>query len=98
MIHSIPQKRTIIGHFDAIDGQTVRIKKFFWGNRAVETNEVTEAAEINEAAEVSKAQKNPTDDFSVILDLKYIHLRAKRILFWCFKKKNGRLTKTHFEF
>ena len=56
MIHS-KKKMTIIDHFGASDDQTIRIKKFFWGNRAVDAVEVIEAAEaakVNVAAEVFK--------------------------------------------
>ena len=58
----------------------------FWGNRAVEAveaSEVAEAAEVNGAVEVSKARKITTEDFRVILDLEFINLRTKMILFWC---------------
>ena len=51
------------------------------GNRAVEAieaSEVAEDAEVNEAAEVSKAQKITTEYFSVILELEFINLRAKK--------------------
>ena len=54
-----------MGHFDAIDDQTIRIRKFSWGNRAVEAfvaSQVAEAAEVNGAAEVSKVQKITTED------------------------------------
>ena len=56
---SISQKMTSIGHFGAIDDQTIRIR-IFWGNRAVEAIEaieVAEAAKVNEAAEVFKVWK-----------------------------------------
>ena len=65
-------------------------QEVFWGNRAVEAveaSEVAEAAEVNEAAEVFKALKITTEDFWVILDLEFINLRAKIILFSCFEKK-----------
>ena len=39
------------------------------------------AAEVNEAAEVSKARKITTEDFRVILNLEFINLRTKMILF-----------------
>ena len=51
---------TSIGHFGAIDDQTIRIRIFFLGNRAVEADEaieVAEAAKVNEAAEVFKVWK-----------------------------------------
>ena len=51
---------TSIGHCGASDDQTIRIRKFFLGNRAVkavEAIEVAEAAKVNEAAEVSKVWK-----------------------------------------
>ena len=51
------KKMFSIGHFGASDDQTIRIKKFFWGNRAVdavEVIEVAEAAKVNVATEVSK--------------------------------------------
>ena len=48
---------------------------------AVEPSEVAEAAEVNEAAEVFKVQKITTEDFRVILDLEFINLRTKMILF-----------------
>ena len=51
------------------------------GNRAVE------AVEASEFAEVSKAQKITTEYFRVVLDLEFINLRAKIILFSCFEKK-----------
>ena len=54
---------------------------------AVEASEVAEAAEVNEAAEVFKALKITTEDFWVILDLEFINLKAKIILFLCFEKK-----------
>ena len=63
----IPQKITSIGYFGASDDQTIRIRKFFGGNwalEAVEASEVAEAAEVNEAGEVSKAWKFPTEDVS----------------------------------
>ena len=65
-------------------------QEVFWGNRAVEAveaSEVAEAAEVNEAAEFSKAWKITTKDFKVILDLEFINLRTKIILFWCFEKQ-----------
>ena len=55
---SIPQNITSIGYFGASDERTIRIRKFFWGNwalEAVEASDVAEAAEVNEAGEVSKA-------------------------------------------
>ena len=61
-------------------------QEVFWGNRAVEAvdpNEVAEVAKVNEAAKVSKAWKITTEDFRVILDLEFINLRTKMILFWC---------------
>ena len=57
---TIPQKMTSIGHFGAIDDQSIRISIFFWGNmavEAVEAIEVAEAAKVNEAAEVFKVWK-----------------------------------------
>ena len=51
------------------------------GNKAeeaIEASEVAEDAEVNEAAEVSKAQKITTEYFSVILELEFINLRAKK--------------------
>ena len=55
---SIPQKITSIGYFGASDDQTIRIRKFFgvnWALEAVEASEVAEAAEVNETGEASKA-------------------------------------------
>jgi hypothetical protein len=71
-----------MGYFVDIYDQTIRIRKFFEGNRAVEAveaSEVAEAAEVNEAAEVSKAWKITTKYFKVILDLEFINLRTKMI-------------------
>ena len=45
------------------------------------------SAEVNEAADVSKAHKITTEDFRVILDLQFINLGAKIILFLCFEIK-----------
>ena len=59
----------------------------FWGNRnveAVEASEVAVAAEVNEAVEVSKARKITTKVFRGILDLEFINLGTKMILFWRF--------------
>ena len=96
---SFPQEITSIGYFGASDDQTIRIRRFFWGNwalEAVEASEVAEAAEVNEAAEVSKAWKITTKDFKVILDLEFINLRTQIILFWCFEKQI--FWQNHFEF
>ena len=68
---------TNTGNFDAIDDQTIGIRKFFWENKAVEANEVAEAAEVNEAVVVSKVWKITTMDFRVILVLKFNNLRTK---------------------
>ena len=68
------------GHFDAIDDQTVGIRKFFWENKAVEAveaNEVAEATEVNEAAVVSKAWKIIIEDFRVVLVLEFNILSTK---------------------
>ena len=46
---------TSIGHYVAIDDQTIRIRKVFLGNKAleaVEASEVPKAAEVNEAVEI----------------------------------------------
>ena len=51
-------KITGIEYFCASDDRTIRIRKFFWGNwalEAVEASDVAEAAEVNEVGEVSKA-------------------------------------------
>ena len=51
---------TSIGHFGACDDQSIRTRKSFWGNmalEAVEASEVAEAAKVNEAAEVFKVWK-----------------------------------------
>ena len=56
MIHST--KLTTIGHFGAIDDQTIMIRKVFSWNMAVEAvkaSEVAEATKVNEAAEFFKA-------------------------------------------
>ena len=45
---------TSIGHFGACDDQTIRTRKSFRGNmalEAVEASEFAEATEVNEAAE-----------------------------------------------
>ena len=55
---------TSIGYFGASDDQTIRIRKFFLGNwalEAVEAIEVAEATEVKEAGEVSKAWKITTE-------------------------------------
>ena len=81
---SIPQKITSIGYFGASDGQTIRIRKFFWENwglEAVEASEVAEAAEVNEAAEVLKVQKITTEDFRVIqaFEIRFILMFWKKV-------------------
>ena len=48
---------------------------------AVEAVEASEAAEVNEAVQVSQTQKITTEYLRVILDLEFINLRAKIILF-----------------
>ena len=73
---------TNTGHFDAIDDQTIGVRKFFWENEAVETvkaNEVAEVAEVSEAAAVSKAWKITTEDFRVILVLELNNRKTKII-------------------
>ena len=99
---SIPQKITSIGYFGASDDQTIRIRKFFGGNwalEAVEASEVAEAAEVNEAGEVSKAWKITTVDFRVFQVLEFNNFRTNITLFWGFEKKNfDRIMKTHVEF
>ena len=95
---SISQRMTSIGHFGAIDDQTIRIRIFFWGNRAVkaveaiEVAEAAEASEVSEAVEVSKAWKITTEDFRVIqvLELRFI------LMFWN-KWFFGRLIKYQVE-
>ena len=86
---SIPQKITNIGYFGASDDQIIGIRKFFWGNwalEAVEANEVSEAAEVNEAGEVSKAWKSTTVDFRIFQLLEFNNFRANMTLFWFFEK------------
>ena len=88
---SIPQKITSIGYFGASDDQTIRIRKFFGGNwalEAVEASEVAEAAEVNEAGEVSKAWKITTVDFRVFQVLEFNNFRTNITLFWCFENNN----------
>ena len=71
---------TIVGHFGAIDDQTIRIRNLFFRNRAVEAVEVSEvskAAEVNESAEVSEAWKIAAENFRVILVLEFNNLRTK---------------------
>ena len=67
-------KITSNGYFGTSDGQTIRIRKFFWRNqalKAVEASEVAEATEVNEAGEVFKAQKITTADFRVFQVLEF---------------------------
>ena len=88
---SIPQKINSIGFFGAGDDQTIRIRKFFGGNwalEAVEAIEVEEVAEVNEAGEVSKTWKITTVDFRVFQVLEFNHFRTSITLFWCFEKTN----------
>ena len=70
---------TIIGHFGAIDDQTIRIR-IFLGNRAVEVVEavkVADAAMVNEAAaEVFKVWKSTSEVFKVIQILEFNNLRT----------------------
>ena len=57
---SIPQKRTIIGHFGARNNPT-QDQNFFWWNEAVkviEATEVVEAEEVIEAAKVLRPGKS----------------------------------------
>ena len=85
---SIPQKIAFNGFFGASDDQTIRIRKFFLGNwalEAVDANEVAEAAEVNEAGEVFKAWKITTEDFRVFQVLEFNNLRTNLTLFWCFE-------------
>ena len=70
---------TSICYFGANDDQTIRIRKFFLGNRAVEAvepNEVTEVAKVNEAAKVSKAWKITFQVLKVIKVLEFNNLRT----------------------
>ena len=88
---SIPQKFTSIGYFSASDDQTIKIRKFFGGNwalEAVEASEVAEATEVNEAGEVSKAWKITTVDFRVFQVLEFNDFRTNITLFWSFFLKN----------
>ena len=70
---------TSIGHFGAIDDQTIRIR-IFLGNRAVEVVEavkVADAAMVNEAAaEVFKVWKSTSEVFKVIQILEFNNLRT----------------------
>ena len=96
---SIPQKGTSIGHFSARDDQTIRARKFFWENlaleaveasevaEAVEASEVAEAVEFNEAGEVSRAWKITMKDFWVIQVLEFNNLRTSNILYFDVSKK-----------
>ena len=87
---SIPQKITSNDYFGANDDQTIRIRRFFWGNwtlEAVEASELTEATEVNDAGEVSKAWKITTVDFRVFQVLEFNNFRTNITLFWCFEKK-----------
>ena len=90
------------GHFDAIDYQTIGIRKFFSENKAVEAvevNEVAEAAEVNEATVVSKAWKIINEDFRVVLVLEFNILRTKISLLGLLKKNFfERIIKTDVEF
>jgi len=84
------KKNTSIGYFGASDDQTIRIRKFFWRNgalEAVEASEVAEAAEVNEAGEVSKSWKITTVDFRVFQVLEFNNFRTNITLFWGFEKK-----------
>jgi muconolactone delta-isomerase len=89
---SISQKITSNGYFGASDDHTIRIRKFFGGNwalEAVEASEVAEAAEVNDAGEVSKAWKITTEDFRVFQVLEFNNtdnLRTNITFFWCFEK------------
>ena len=72
---------TSIGYFGASDDQTIRIRKVFeenWALEAVETSEVVKAAEVNEAGEVSKAWKITKDGFRVF---QVDNLRTNNTLF-----------------
>ena len=76
------KKITSIVYFGASDDQTIRIRKFFWRNwalEAVEASEVAEAAEVNEAGEVSKTWKITTVDFRVFQVLEFNHFRTNII-------------------
>ena len=87
---SIPQKITNIGYFGASDDQIIGIRRFCFGNwalEAVEANEVSEAAEVNEAGQVSKAWKSTTVDFRIFQLLEFNNFRANMTLFWFFEKK-----------
>ena len=86
---SIPHKITSIGYFGASDAQTIRIRKCFgenWALEAVEASEVAEAAEVNDAGDVSKAWKITTVDFRVFQVLESNNFRTNITLFWCFEK------------
>ena len=82
MIHST--KITGIGYFSASNDHTIRIRKFFlveWALEAVQAIKVAEAAEVNEAAEGSKAWKITAEDFRVVQVLELINLRTNIALF-----------------
>ena len=56
-----------------------RMKKLFWGNRAleaIEAGEAAEAAEVNVAGEVSNAWKITTEDLRVFKILVFNNLRT----------------------
>ena len=77
-------RSTSIGYFGASDDQTIRIRKLFWGNwalEAVEASEVAEVAEVNEAGEDSKALKITTEDFRVFQVLEFNNLGSNITLF-----------------
>ena len=67
---------TSIAYFGASDVQTIRIRKFFWGNWALEASEVPEVAEVNDTGEVSKAWKITFVDFRVFQVIEFHNFRT----------------------